>query len=119
MRQGPSCCTRKHQVTFPAVCQVRAVLEQVREDTPHSLVAYDILAPENHGWWKKHKVRGTRDTQGTFRSLASVAQYDIPILRINGRYWAKHRLDADEARRALDEAVAGTFEQRWIQSARP
>ena len=39
-------------------------------------------------------------------------QYDIPVLHIDGAFWAKHRLTETEAREALAEAQAGRFEAR-------
>ena len=52
--------------------KAKGVLTQAAELQPHTLEAVDITDAENVQWWKRYK-------------------YDIPVLRINGIYWAKHR----------------------------
>ena len=61
------------------LCDVaKEVLAGVRPDRPHTLEAIDITDPEHSNWWGKYK-------------------YDIPVLHINGMYWAKHRCRARAA----------------------
>ena len=57
---------------------------------PHSLIAVDITDEDKASWWAKYK-------------------YDIPVLHLNGQYWAKHRLEEEEAMQALRAAREGTF----------
>lgn len=52
--------------------KAKEVLAQAAEQHPHSLEAVDITDAENAQWWAKYK-------------------YDIPVLHIDGIYWAKHR----------------------------
>jgi hypothetical protein len=58
------------------------VLRSVRTEYPHALHAIDITDADQIIYWDRYK-------------------YDIPVFHINGRYWAKHRLTADQARAAL------------------
>merc|ERR1719512_443947 len=37
---------------------------------------------------------------------------DIPVFHLNGAFWAKHRLSADDVEAALAEAAEGVFEAR-------
>ncbi|KAJ1624071.1 hypothetical protein T492DRAFT_1050037 [Pavlovales sp. CCMP2436] len=69
------------------------VLEAQREAWPHSLDAVDIEAPGNEEFLLRYC-------------------YDIPVLHVDGRYWAKHRITASEAVAALTDAAAGKFEAR-------
>jgi hypothetical protein len=39
-------------------------------------------------------------------------KWDIPVLHIDGRYFAKHRIDREGVERALLEATQGSFEAR-------
>jgi hypothetical protein len=39
----------------------------------------------------------------------TLRRYDIPVLHINGVYWAKHRISASAAMEALDAARAQTL----------
>jgi len=39
-------------------------------------------------------------------------KYDIPVLRIDGVYWAKHRISVEEAKKGIEEAMGGSFEVR-------
>ena len=50
----------------------KEVLEAAAQERPHTLEAVDISDPENAYYWGRYK-------------------YDIPVLTINGIYWAKHR----------------------------
>jgi hypothetical protein len=70
-----------------------AVLDALREDAPHSLVAVDITDADKTALWDRYK-------------------YDIPVLTIDGVFWTKHRVDAADARNALQAAAAGTFVER-------
>ena len=55
------------------LCDVaKDVLANARAEHPHTLEAVDITDPEHGEWWEKYK-------------------YDIPVLHIDGAYWAKHR----------------------------
>ena len=55
------------------LCDVaKDVLARVAEDQPHTLEAVDITDTDNTIWWERYK-------------------YDIPVLHVNGVYWAKHR----------------------------
>ena len=62
----------------------------MREDQPHTLEAVDITDPDKTEWYSKYK-------------------YDIPVLHLNGRYWAKHRLTAEQAVIGLEAARSGSF----------
>lgn len=74
--------------------EATAVLASVRAVAPHTLVAVDITAEGNGEWWDRYK-------------------YDIPVLHVDGKYWAKHRVDAGDAIDALEEAKAtGAFAAR-------
>jgi len=73
--------------------KVKDVLESVREDQPHSLYAVDITDDDKQDWFDKYK-------------------YDIPVLHINDIYWTKHRLSAEDAIAAIDEANRGDFTLR-------
>uniref|UniRef100_A0A7S2RJP9 Glutaredoxin-like protein n=1 Tax=Rhizochromulina marina TaxID=1034831 RepID=A0A7S2RJP9_9STRA len=70
--------------------KVKDVLQDLREEAPHSLVAVDITDGDKGEWFDKYK-------------------FDIPVLHVNDMYWAKHRLTADEARNAFNEVKLGTF----------
>ncbi|KAL7548811.1 hypothetical protein ACHAWF_012070 [Thalassiosira exigua] len=73
--------------------KVKDVLESVREDQPHSLYAVDITDADKEDWFSKYK-------------------YDIPVMHVNGVYWAKHRLSTEEAVAGLGEARGGDFAER-------
>jgi glutaredoxin len=69
----------------------KEVLQSVRAEYPHSLRAIDITDDDQTYYWDKYK-------------------YDIPVLHINGQYWAKHRITADQARAVLQSyRETGTF----------
>lgn len=38
-------------------------------------------------------------------------RYDIPVLHLDDVYWAKHRLTAEEAISAMEQAKQGTFQE--------
>lgn len=67
---------------------VKEVLFELRTESPHSLVQRDIT--DDPDVYERYK-------------------YDIPVLHIDGQYWAKHRLTADEAREGLRQAREKTF----------
>ena len=71
----------------------KAVLDALRADAPHSLIAVDITDEDKTQLWDRYK-------------------YDIPVLAIDGVYWTKHRINTNEARAALTEAAAGSFKER-------
>ena len=50
----------------------KEVLARAAEQQPHALEAVDITDAKHAQWWDRYK-------------------YDIPVLRIDGIYWAKHR----------------------------
>lgn len=52
--------------------KAKEVLVQASQEQPHTLEAVDITDVENSYYWARYK-------------------YDIPVLTINGIYWAKHR----------------------------
>ena len=52
--------------------KAKAVLAQAAEQQPHTLEAVDITDPDKAEWWGRYK-------------------YDIPVLHVDGVYWAKHR----------------------------
>ena len=55
------------------LCDVaKDVLLNAASTQPHTLEAVDITDPSHQEWWEKYK-------------------YDIPVLHIDGMYWAKHR----------------------------
>eukprot|EP00747_Dinoflagellata_sp_TGD_P169147 gnl/TRDRNA2_/TRDRNA2_197343_c0_seq1.p1 gnl/TRDRNA2_/TRDRNA2_197343_c0~~gnl/TRDRNA2_/TRDRNA2_197343_c0_seq1.p1 ORF type:complete len:207 (-),score=30.15 gnl/TRDRNA2_/TRDRNA2_197343_c0_seq1:20-640(-) len=72
--------------------KVKEVLKSVKDEGghPHSLQAVDITDDNQQAWFSKYK-------------------YDIPVLHINGQFWAKHRLSADEAIAGLQAAIDGAF----------
>ena len=71
----------------------KAVLDSLRADAPHSLIAVDITDADKTELWDRYK-------------------YDIPVLAIDGVYWTKHRVTEGDARAAIDEATAGSFRER-------
>eukprot|EP00551_Chaetoceros_affinis_P002975 CAMPEP_0203651280 /NCGR_PEP_ID=MMETSP0088-20131115/26989_1 /ASSEMBLY_ACC=CAM_ASM_001087 /TAXON_ID=426623 /ORGANISM="Chaetoceros affinis, Strain CCMP159" /LENGTH=161 /DNA_ID=CAMNT_0050510367 /DNA_START=58 /DNA_END=544 /DNA_ORIENTATION=+ len=73
--------------------KAKDVLVLLREEEPHSLEAIDITDPDKTELFDKYK-------------------WDIPVLHIDGSYWTKHRLTAEEALEALKEARAGDFAPR-------
>ena len=70
---------------------MKDTLREVSADIPHSMVAVDITDAEHEKWFGMYK-------------------YDIPVLHLNGMYWAKHRLEAADATAALQAALDGSFE---------
>ena len=71
----------------------KAVLDALRADAPHSLIAVDITDQDKTELWDRYK-------------------YDIPVLAIDGVYWTKHRVTEGDARAALAEAASGKFRER-------
>ena len=71
----------------------KAVLDALRADAPHSLIAVDITDADKTELWDRYK-------------------YDIPVLHVDGAYWTKHRVTADDALAALAEARGGAFAPR-------
>jgi len=70
--------------------KVKDVLTDLRETHPHSLSQIDITDEEQLRRYDKYK-------------------YDIPVLHLDGQYWIKHRLTADEAKEGLEAYRNGTF----------
>ena len=55
------------------LCDVaKGVLKTASTEQPHTLETVDITDADKADWWQKYK-------------------YDIPVLHVNGAYWAKHR----------------------------
>lgn len=73
--------------------QVKDVLVGVKDSHDHSLFSVDISDPEHKEWWDRYK-------------------YDIPVLHVNGQYWAKHKMTAEEAAQGLEEAFKGEMKPR-------
>lgn len=78
-KQGCSLCDK-----------VKQVLESMRQEQPHTLEAVDITDPDKSDWYHKYK-------------------YDIPVLHLNGMYWAKHQLSREQAVECLHAARVGSF----------
>ena len=53
----------------------KSVLATAAAKHPHTLMAIDITDTDHTEWWDRYK-------------------YDIPVLHVDGVYWAKHRQDA-------------------------
>lgn len=72
--------------------KVKDILVSVRDDydCPHSLEAVDITDADKTDLYERYK-------------------YDIPVLHVNGRYWAKHSITAKEAVQGIRKATEGTF----------
>lgn len=70
--------------------KAKDVLKEAMDEFPHTLEAVDITDADNAEWFSKYK-------------------YDIPVLHVNGQYWAKHRITIDEARQALGAAKEQGF----------
>ena len=76
------------------LCDVaKEVLQKASEERPHTLEAVDITDEANSVWWGKYK-------------------YDIPVLHVDGKYWAKHRISLEDSLDVLSEAKEGAFEER-------
>jgi len=69
---------------------VQDVLQEIRNEHPHTLLAVDITDADKKVYYDKYK-------------------YDIPVLHLNDQYWTKHRLTQHEAVEALTAAAAGRF----------
>lgn len=74
--------------------QAKAVLSEAVSERPHTLESVDITDPEHTEWLDKYK-------------------YDIPVLHLNGMYWAKHRITLEESLEALAAVESGVFESPW------
>jgi len=75
------------------LCDVaKDVLAMAAAQRPHTLEKVDITDPENSAWWDKYK-------------------YDIPVLHVDGKYWAKHRITPDAAL----EALTAAGEERFVE----
>lgn len=71
--------------------RVQDVLRALRATHPHTLRLQDITDDGGaNPWFDRYK-------------------YDIPVLHLNGAYWAKHRLAAEEAAAGLAAARRGAF----------
>ena len=93
----PEACTAARRCTL---CDVaKELLASAAEREPHTLQAVDITDADRQQWWRRYK-------------------YDIPVLHIDGKYWAKHKITLDEAIGALGEARAGRC-ARVPQAPRP
>ena len=80
------------------LCDVaKGVLADAAAARPHTLEAVDITDPEHAAWYEKYK-------------------YDIPVLHIDGKYWAKHRITIEESLDALQAASENSFE---VQGGEP
>ena len=66
------------------------LLETKQGGINHSLDAIDITDEEHAVYFDKYK-------------------WDIPVLHLNGEYWAKHRLSKEEAEAGLKAAIDGSF----------
>lgn len=76
------------------LCDVaKEVLQKASEERPHTLEAVDITDEANSAWWGKYK-------------------YDIPVLHVDGKYWAKHRISLEDSLEALKQASDDEFEAR-------
>ena len=75
------------------LCDVaKEVLAGAAVERPHTLEAVDITDADNAVWFDKYK-------------------YDIPVLHIDGKYWAKHRITAEGSLDALTAAAEKRFEE--------
>ena len=72
---------------------VKEILDSVRNTHPHTLEAIDITDAAHKEWHRRYK-------------------YDIPVLHIDGQYWTKHRLDAEQAVEGISEAISGHFQAK-------
>ena len=71
--------------------KVRDVLQQVKEEHPHSLELVDITDTDKTDYWDRYK-------------------YDIPVVHVNGQYWIKHRMTVEEAISGLVAVREGNFQ---------
>ena len=70
--------------------KVKDLLTDLRTDHPHSLQLQDITDDAAQDWFDRYK-------------------YDIPVLHLNGSYWIKHRLTAEQAVEGLSACREGRF----------
>lgn len=73
--------------------KAKDVLKGIQEEYPHSLEQVDITDAGHEEWFSKYK-------------------YDIPVLHVNNQYFAKHRIDQEEAKNGLALARGGKFSKR-------
>mmetsp|Transcript_13579 Transcript_13579/g.42873 ORF Transcript_13579/g.42873 Transcript_13579/m.42873 type:complete len:158 (-) Transcript_13579:114-587(-) len=66
--------------------EAKSILAACRDTSPHSLELVDITDADKVEWWHRYK-------------------YDIPVLHVDGAYWAKHRITLDQVRAALQTAA--------------
>lgn len=80
--------------TKPGCTLCDKAVAQLKETTqPFELSTVNIEAPGNESWKSRYWC-------------------DIPVFHINGAFWAKHRLDAEDVEASLSAAHAGTFAAR-------
>eukprot|EP00435_Cladocopium_sp_Y103_P062399 s624_g24.t1 len=80
--------------TKPGCTLCDKAMAQLKETTqPFELSTVNIEAPGNESWRSRYWC-------------------DIPVFHINGAFWAKHRLDAEDVEASLSAAQAGTFAAR-------
>jgi len=72
--------------------KVKEVLQDVRLEIPHTLVQFDIT-----------------DETDSAKQYFDKYKYDIPVLHVNGMYWAKHRLTPQQAMEDLRAVQQQTF----------
>lgn len=70
--------------------KVKDVLFNIREEHPHTLVAVDISDDDKKEFREKYK-------------------YDIPVLHLNDKYFAKHKLSREEAILGITACREGKF----------
>lgn len=70
---------------------VKDVLQEIRQEHPHSLTAVDITDSEHSMYWDRYK-------------------YDIPVLHMDQLYWTKHRITREQAIEGLIAFKSGSFE---------
>eukprot|EP00438_Fugacium_kawagutii_P004916 Skav217255 [mRNA] locus=scaffold47:683748:710161:+ [translate_table: standard] len=71
----------------------KAVAQLKETSQPFELSTVNIEAPGNEAWKSRYWC-------------------DIPVFHINGAFWAKHRLEAEDVEASLLAAAEGTFTQR-------
>lgn len=71
--------------------KVKHVLDAIKDVHDHTLELVDITDSQNAEYWDRYK-------------------YDIPVLHVNGRYWAKHKITSTEAIEGITTARDGIFQ---------
>lgn len=64
-----------------------------------------------------HTLRLVDITDAGKEEMKNAYQFDIPVIYIDGVYWAKHRITSRQAQRAIEEASAGSFKPRHGEPA--